>query len=42
VAVNGRVLEPGDGAALADEEAVEFAGLGAPAEALVFDLPGSR
>lgn len=39
VAVNGRILEAGDGAALADEEAIELAGQGAPAEALVFDLP---
>jgi redox-sensitive bicupin YhaK (pirin superfamily) len=39
VTVNGRVLAPGDGAALADEEAVELAGQGAPAEALIFDLP---
>lgn len=39
IAVNGRVLEPGDGAALAGEQAIELAGQGAPAEALVFDLP---
>ena len=39
MAVNGRLLEPGDGAALADEKAIDLAGQGAPAEALVFDLP---
>jgi quercetin 2,3-dioxygenase len=39
VAVNGRVLGPGDGAALADEKAIELAAGGAPAEVLVFDLP---
>jgi redox-sensitive bicupin YhaK (pirin superfamily) len=39
VAVNGRVLEEGDGAALAGEEAVELEGRGSLAEALVFDLP---
>jgi redox-sensitive bicupin YhaK (pirin superfamily) len=40
LAVNGRVLSAGDGAALADEPAIELAGQGSPAaEALVFDLP---
>ena len=39
VVVNGSVLEAGDGAALADEGAVELAARGEPAEALVFDLP---
>jgi quercetin 2,3-dioxygenase len=39
VAVNGRVLEPGDGAALTEEDAIELMAQGAPAEALVFDLP---
>ncbi len=38
-AVNGQVLSAGDGAALSDERAIELAGQGAPAEALVFDLP---
>jgi quercetin 2,3-dioxygenase len=39
VGVNGRVLSAGDGAALSDEPAIELAAQGAPAEALVFDLP---
>ena len=39
VAVNGRLLEPGDGAAIEDEAVVEVAAQGGPAEALVFDLP---
>jgi hypothetical protein len=39
VAVNGHVLSAGDGAALSDEDAIELVGQGAPAEALVFDLP---
>jgi redox-sensitive bicupin YhaK (pirin superfamily) len=39
VALNGRVLEPGDGAALEGEDAVELAAHGAAAEALVLDLP---
>ncbi len=39
VAVNGRALGPGDGAALADERAIELEAQGEPAEALVFDLP---
>ncbi len=39
VAVNGQVLSAGDGAALSDERAIELAGQGTPAEALVFDLP---
>jgi redox-sensitive bicupin YhaK (pirin superfamily) len=39
VAVNGRALESGDGAALADEKVAELAAQGEPAEVLVFDLP---
>jgi redox-sensitive bicupin YhaK (pirin superfamily) len=39
VAVNGHVLSAGDGAALSGEDAIELVGRGAPAEALVFDLP---
>jgi redox-sensitive bicupin YhaK (pirin superfamily) len=39
IAVNGRMLSAGDGAALADEGAVELAAQGEPAEVLVFDLP---
>jgi redox-sensitive bicupin YhaK (pirin superfamily) len=39
VAVNGTVLSAGDGAAISDEAAIEVAARGAPAEALVFDLP---
>jgi redox-sensitive bicupin YhaK (pirin superfamily) len=39
IAVNGRMLSAGDGAALSDEPAIELVGQGAPAEALVFDLP---
>lgn len=39
VAVNGRVLSAGDGAALSQEDAIELAGRGVPSEALVFDLP---
>jgi redox-sensitive bicupin YhaK (pirin superfamily) len=39
VAVNGRGLSAGDGAALAGEDAIELAAQGTPAEALVFDLP---
>jgi quercetin 2,3-dioxygenase len=39
VAVNGRVLEAGDGAALSGEEAIRLTAQGAPGEALVFDLP---
>jgi redox-sensitive bicupin YhaK (pirin superfamily) len=39
VSVNGRPLSAGDGAALSDEAAVELAGQGELAEALVFDLP---
>jgi len=37
--VNGRALSAGDGAALIREDAVELAGQGDLAEALVFDLP---
>ena len=37
--VNGRALSAGDGAALTGEDAVELAGQGDLAEALVFDLP---
>jgi redox-sensitive bicupin YhaK (pirin superfamily) len=39
LAVNGRLLERGDGAAIAGEESLELAGQGEAAEALVFDLP---
>lgn len=39
VTVNGTVLEAGDGAAVADEATIEVSARGAPAEALVFDLP---
>lgn len=39
LAVNGRVLEAGAGAALADEGEIELAAQGAAAEALVFDVP---
>jgi redox-sensitive bicupin YhaK (pirin superfamily) len=39
LAVSGRALGPGDGAAIADEPVIELAGQGEPAEALVFDLP---
>jgi redox-sensitive bicupin YhaK (pirin superfamily) len=39
LAVNGKPLSAGDGAALADEDSIELEARGAPAEALVFDLP---
>jgi len=39
LALNGRVLAAGDGVAIADETAPELMAQGAPAEALVFDLP---
>lgn len=39
LAVNGRDLEAGAGAALAEERAIELAASGEPAEALVFDVP---
>lgn len=39
VSVNGTPLSAGDGAAIADEAALEVSARGRPAEALVFDLP---
>ncbi len=38
VALNGQVLEEGDGASLENEDTVEITGSGGPGEALVFDL----